>query len=116
VVIEATLHDFMKAMDARDYDAAYAFIAVSARASFSESNVRALSDRYNHELFAGYTGLAIYEWKITRVNSQRTQADVTGETRYAGYRGDFTAQLVKEGDEWRIVSIRINVPAEKINQ
>lgn len=71
--------------------------------------------------FEGYRSLQVNEFRVgPRVTTnpmepQGTVANVNGTLRYTGnYTGTFEAVLEKDGDNWLIFAINVNVSPEKI--
>ncbi|MEJ2211208.1 MAG: hypothetical protein P8129_19505 [Anaerolineae bacterium] len=120
--VERVVDEFMQAMAGRDIDSAYAFISTRSKRTTPRSELEELLQGNNYMLFDGYESLHIASINLgARLQTnpdlpQGTVATVSGQITYeGGYDGRFEAILEQEEDEWRIHSIRITVPPDKLD-
>ena len=77
--------------------------------------------RNNYVLFEGYRSVSIANLNVSAAFNtspdlpQGTVAMATGTASYAGgFNGTFNAVLEQEGDAWRLFSINVVVPPDKV--
>lgn len=119
--IAPVVDHFMQAMAQRDANAAYQLFSSRAQRQTTLANISKLLDGANYVLFDGYQSVAIDSTNLTNaVNTnpdvpQGTVAEVSGKVSYrGGVTGTFRATLEKEGDAWRLFSINVVVPPDKL--
>lgn len=121
--VEQVVDEFMSAMAERDIDKAYALLSTRAKGTVPRSKLEELQDGNNFALFEGYRSVQIANIDVS--TTFRTDPDlprgivanVKGQVIYkSGYSGHFDAILEQENNTWRIFSINITIPPDKIGE
>jgi hypothetical protein len=112
---------FMQAMAQRDANAAYQIFSSRAQRQTPLADMTKLLSGANYVLFDGYQSVAIDSTNLSNaINTdpdvpQGTVANVSGKVAYSGgVTGTFRATLEKEAGAWRLFSINVVVPPEKM--
>lgn len=118
--IEAVLDAFMKDMQAKDVESAFALFSPRVQRQISIADVQDMIDGNNYILFDGYQSLAVQNLNLTAAANtnpdlpQGTVANVDGAISYSGgFTGSFEATLEKVDGKWMIHRINITVPPDK---
>ncbi len=120
--VEATVDRFMQAAAREDVTSAYAeFSARGKRITPTDRLQEFFSQPANKALFAGYKGNQVENISVGQhVNAdpdapQGQVAEVNGTLTYdGGYSGNFEAVLEREASGWKLHSMNITVPPQKI--
>jgi hypothetical protein len=119
--VERVLDGFMRAVEDKDTARAYTFMSRRATKLWAMSRMEGMIKGNNYVIFDGYRSLQVSDITIGFQSSpqpgepQGIVAQVSGSVTYdCGYTGDFEAVLEKEGDNWRIFGIQVNVPPDKL--
>jgi hypothetical protein len=112
---ENTADQFMQAMRDREIERAYAMFGRAGKEEFNLQELQELTTGSRFVLFQGYRELDLESWEITR-NLEGTFATAEGSATYSGgYTGRWTFTFVQEEEEWRVYSIYVWVPWDKID-
>ena len=118
--VEAVIDEFMRAMMARDVEAAYGLFSTRAQRQTPISSVEEMAEGGNYPLFEGYQSTSVDNIEITvgfntdQDLPQGTVAEITGSLVYeGGFTGTVTAVLEQENNKWRLHNINITVPPDK---
>jgi len=118
--VEAVLDTFMKNMEAKDVESAYALFSPRSQRQTPINDVEELTQDNNYKVFEGYESLSIQNLNLTAAANtnpdmpQGTVANVTAIVSYTdGFTGNLTAVLEKVDGEWRIYNFHVNVPPDK---
>jgi len=121
--VAAVIDKFMVAMAAKDTNQAYALFSTRARRQFAISKLEDMIDGSNYALFDGYGKVEVLNINLgnyLNTNPDAPQglvAKVDGKVTYrGGFAGTFQAVLEKEGDEWKLNSINVVVPPNKLEE
>jgi hypothetical protein len=119
--VEQIVDEFMHAMAGKDIEAAYALFSTRARRIVSCSSLEELLQGNNFSVFDGYTSAQVINVNLStafQTNPDLPQgkvAKVNGTITYeGGFIGRFDAVLEQENKEWKLFSINITIPPEKI--
>jgi hypothetical protein len=119
--LTSVIDSFMRAMVERDTEKAFDLFSARARRQIKMASLEEMLAGNNYALFDGYQSTNIQNINITTaVNTnpdapQGLVAKVNGIITYSGgITGSFNATLEKEGDQWALDAIYINVPPSKI--
>jgi len=120
--VEKVIDEYMRAMANQDASKAYSLISTRAKRNVSLGDVEKGLEGNNYTVFEGYESIAVANFNLNLTSDpdptmpQGLVAEVDGTISYAdGFTGDFNAVLEKEGDEWRLYGINVNVPVDKFN-
>lgn len=120
--IGVVIDKFMTAMVNKNPDQAYALFSARVQKQIPVSRLEDMIDGSNYSLFDGYTKVEVANVNITRgfnTNPDAPQglvARVNGVITYdGGYRGSFQAVLEQENNEWKLFSINVTVPPDKVD-
>ena len=120
--ITKVIDEFMNAMVEKDTEVAYSFFSERAASQVPISNVEEMITGANYALFDEYEMIEIQNISAgTTVNvyfqgPKRNIANVSGIVKYKNnYTGSFTASLENEEGLWRVETINITVPPDKLN-
>jgi hypothetical protein len=118
--IELVLNAYMKSMDAKDAQGAFAQFSTRTKRTLQISQLQDMLLNY-YGVFESYQSLSVENIRISHPFNtnpnlpQGTVAEVSGTTIYKdNIQGDFTATLEKENGQWLIATIKNNVPMSKI--
>lgn len=118
--IEQVLDEFMRDMESRDFEAAYALFSARSRRQAPITDIQKMGDGNNYVLFEGYEGLDVQNINVSATVQtdpnlpQGTVARVSGTTRYGSeFQGTFNGILEQEQGNWRIYNINLTVPPDK---
>jgi len=118
--IESVLDAFMKDMEAKDIESAYALFSPRAQRQLQIADLENLIQGNNYILVEGYQSLSVRNIKLTAaINAnpdvpQGTVATITGVISYdGGFTGQFTAVLEKADGAWKLYGINVTVPPNK---
>jgi hypothetical protein len=118
--VEATLDTFMKNMEAKVVESAYALFSPRAQRQMPIIDIEELIQGNNYKVFEGYESLTIQNFNLTAAANtnpdmpQGTVAKVTAMVSYSdGFTGNLTAVLEKVDGEWRLFNFHVNVPPDK---
>lgn len=101
--IQQVVRDFMDAGRRQDIAAAEALFADAGGVSVSRDDLERLFN--NRQLFREVEGMSLSRFNISS-NTEETTAEITGTLNYTdGGTQPFSARLLKEGDQWRLVRI-----------
>ena len=119
--VEAVLDTFMKNMEAKDVESAYALFSSRVQRQISQADLKEMIEGNNYVLFEGYQSLSVQNLNLSAaVNTnpdqpQGTVANVNGEISYSGgFTGSFDAVLEKVDGNWMLYFINVTVPPNKI--
>jgi len=119
--VEAVLDTFMKNMEAKDVESAYALFSPRVQRQISQADLKEMIEGNNYVLFEGYQSLSVQNLNLSAaVNTnpdqpQGTVANVNGEISYSGgFTGSFDAVLEKVDGNWMLYFINVTVPPNKI--
>lgn len=111
--IEVLVQDFLTAMSNKDADKAYALMSSESDAQNQLSNIDTQLQGNKYVIFEGFREISLNEVNISQFGTYK-YAEVSGDVYYEeGFIGDFTAKVVKEGQEWKIQWLTVNAPAGK---
>jgi hypothetical protein len=118
--VESVIDDYLNAMADQDARRAYALMSTRAKRYVPLADIEIGLQGNNYVVFEGYRSLEVIDFTITLSSDpdpdmpQGVVAEVQGMISYTdSFTGDFYAILEKEGDEWRIHGINVNVPPDK---
>lgn len=118
-----TIDEFFKAMVAQDVDQASSLFSDRLNTQELFSNLQKSLDGTNFASYEDYVSLEIQNLSMgpvvnTNMNEpQGMRAHVEGTVTYSeGYLGTFQAVLGQENGKWKLFSINITVPPQKIEQ
>lgn len=118
--VEIVIDGYMRAMADQDAKNAYTLFSTRAQRNVSLADIEKFVSGNNYKVFEGYESIATADFNLTLTSDpdptmpQGLVAEVDGMISYAaGFTGDFSAVLEKEGDEWRLYGINVNAPADK---
>ncbi|WP_322821277.1 hypothetical protein [Chloroflexus sp.] len=101
--IQQVVRDFMDAGRRQDIAAAEALFADAGGVSVSRDDLERLFN--NRQLFREVEGTSLRSFNISS-NTEETTAEIAGTLNYTdGGTQPFSARLLKEGDQWRLVRI-----------
>lgn len=119
--VELVVDQYMRQMEARDAEGAYALFSARARRQTTREQIEQLQNGPFHELFTDYEKATVTNISVTtgfnsnQDQAQGTVANVQGTIAYSGgVGGTFRGVLEREGDQWRIHNINVNVPAGQV--
>jgi hypothetical protein len=120
VPVTAVLDSFMKDMEAKDVESAYALFSPRSQRQTPITDLETMDQGNNYVLFEGYKSLSIQNLNLTAtVNTnpdlpQGTVAKVEATVTYQdGFTGRITAVLEKVDGTWKIFNINVTVPPDK---
>jgi len=120
--VEIVIDAYMIAMADQDAGKVYTLMSTRAKRHVSLADIEQLLVGNNYMVFEGYRSLAVTDFTINLTSDpdpdipQGEVAEVQGMISYdGGFTGDFYAVLEKEGDEWRLHGINVNVPPDKFS-
>jgi hypothetical protein len=112
---------FMQTMTRRDANAAYQLFSSRSQRHTALADLTTMIDGRNYALFDGYQSITIENTSLSSsINTdpdvpQGLIATVNGTVIYTGgATGRFWATLEKEGGDWRLSSINVTIPPEKV--
>jgi hypothetical protein len=118
--IESVLDSYMKYMEAKDVESAYALFSPRVQRQIPTSTIQELTVGNNYVLFEGYQSLSVQTISIGAVVNanpdipQGTVAKVSGTISYEGdFQGTFNGTLEKVDGKWQIDDISVTVPPDK---
>jgi hypothetical protein len=118
--IESVLDAFMKDMEAKDIESAYALFSPRAQRQVPMADLEKMIQGNNYILVEGYQSLSVRNINLTAaINAnpdvpQGTVANVSGIISYdGGFTGQFTAILEKVDGVWKLDGINVTVPPDK---
>jgi hypothetical protein len=118
--IETVLDTFMKTMELKDFDKAYALFSPHTQRRIPITSVEEMAQGKYYGLFEGYQSLVAQNVNLTAplitnpFDPIDLVAKVTGTILYKdGITGKFTASLEKVNGEWRISDVNVSAPPEK---
>lgn len=119
--VEAVLDSFMKYMEAKDVESAYALFSPRVQRQIPIDDVQEMIKGNNYVLFENYQSISVQHINLTAaVNTnpdlpQGTVANVRGFIEYSDdFTGNFTATLEKVDGLWMIHRIDITVSPNKL--
>lgn len=116
---QALTNDYMRAMSERDVAAAYQLFDPEMQDRMSQADLAAFIDGPFFVLFEGYQDLSVESWYVN-FTDEGTMAELSGPVKYlvgsTPYEGFFEAQLTQQGEAWRIWSINVAAPPEKLSR
>ena len=119
--IGEVIDKFMQAMVERDTKNALTLFSTRAQRQIKASNLETMLEGSNYVLFDGYQRIEIGNLNVSKAFNtnqdlpQGTVAKVNGTVYYdGGFTGRFDAILEKEAEAWRLHSINITVPPNKL--
>jgi len=120
--VENVIDEYMTAMADKDASQAYKLLSTRAKRNVSLADNEILLEGNNYVLFEGYLSVTLASLTLNTTFDtdpdmpQGVVAEVDGMISYAdGFTGDFTAVLEREGEEWRLYSINLSVPPNKLS-
>ncbi len=120
-LVESVLDYYMKCMEAKDVESAFALFSPRAQRQFPVSKLQELIEGNNYVIFEGYQKLSVQSLNISAaVNTnpdlpQGTVAKVTGIISYEdNFQGTFNGTLENVDGNWRIDGMSVIVPPNKI--
>jgi hypothetical protein len=120
---EATtvIESYIRDMAAREYEPAYDLLCPKAQKKVSVEDLKKLTEGNNYELYDGFESISIVNFRSTQAfntNPNLPQGDVLtldGSVIYSDdFTGTFSATLEKVDGEWKIFSIFITIPPNKV--
>jgi hypothetical protein len=118
--IESVIDAYMIALADQDAQRAYALMSTRAKRNVSLADIEMGLQGNNYTVFEGYQSLTVTDLTINFTSDpdpdmpQGEVAEVQGMISYTyDFTGTFAVVLEKEGDEWRIYGINVNVPPDK---
>ena len=119
--IESVLDSYMKYMEAKDAESAYALFSPRTQRNVPISKMEELLEGNNYFLFKDYQSISVQNLNISTVvnnnpdNPQGIVAKVTGTIEYeGGIQGTFNSTLERVEKKWRIDIIYITIPPDKM--
>lgn len=116
---QALTNDYMEAMSERDVAAAYRLFDPEMQDRMSQAELEAFIDGPSFYLFEGYQDLSVESWYLN-FTDEGTTAELSGVVKYlvgsTPYEGSFEAQLTQQREAWRIWSINVAAPPEKLSR
>lgn len=118
--VQDSLDQFMRTMESKDVDRAYAMFSTRAKRNIDKSQLEDMVDGLSFSIFQGYQEIQITNFYLNSVmNSNPDQAqgqvaEIEAIVIYAnGFEGNLTATLEKEDGVWRMFDFNLVVPPEK---
>ena len=104
--------EFMNAMLNKNIPVAVALFPTGSEAEMTPQLENLLANQYY--LFEGYQSITVTSIDISAGADQST-AELEGMVTYDNdFEGVFQAELLEEGDSWKLTNITVNVPEEKV--
>ena len=118
--ISVIIDELMSALVARDTDHAYGMFSPDARNDELRKSLTAMNDEVNYAVLDSYNRIEIVHLEIGPVFTLEfggTLARVDGIIYYTNdYTGEFSAELVPNGQDWDLVSFHPRVPPAKYEE
>jgi hypothetical protein len=118
--VASALDTFMKEMEAKDVESAYALLSPRSQRQSPMTSLEALTQGNSYVLFEGYESLDVQNLNLTATANadpdapQGTVAEVTATVTYAGgFTGELSAVLEKVDGAWRLFGVSVTVPPNK---
>ena len=115
------IEEFIRHMESKEFDDAYDLFSPRGKKAFTVSDLEKLTEGNNFELYKDFDSILVTNFKATKAfntNPDLPQGDVLtldGTVIYSNdYSGTFWATLEKVDGEWKIYSIGINIPPNKV--
>ena len=109
------LTEFLQAMSEKDVDSAYALMSERAKVEVSRDDLQELVDGANFVLFDGFEDLTITSTHQRTTTNFGTYLEIEGIVLFEHeFRGSLEAIVHKEGEEWKITSVNVTVPPDKM--
>jgi hypothetical protein len=119
--VGSVLDAYMRHMENKDAESAYALFSPRAQRQIPISEVQEMLEGNNYFLFEGYQSLEVGNLNISATANtnpdvpQGTVATVTGVITFEGdIQGTFNGVLEKVDNQWMIDSMYVTVPPNKI--
>jgi hypothetical protein len=124
--VTAVADQFMREMEKKDAEAAYALFSTHAQQYVALSDLKQFLDDDLYVHFEGYESLSVRDggnfeifWDVVGDDPrmpQGTVANLVVVVKYeGGYEGTLTATFEKEGREWGVYKLDVTAPPSKIN-
>lgn len=113
----SVLDDYMKKMEARDVEGAYALFAPQARQQMSLAELKTRLEGSNYARFENYQSLTVRQVHVQANYNEVQVATVDGAVNYSGgLTGSFEAELQLVGEQWLLTRMDVQAPPEKTGE
>lgn len=118
--ISLIIDELMSALVARDIDRAYEMFSPQARSDELRTSLMAMNDEVNYAVLDSYDRIEMIHLEIGPVLTSEfggTLARADGIIHYTnGYTGEFSAELLPDGEGWDVVWFHPKVPPAKYEE